>query len=63
MSGILSIRDQLTFQNYVKIQSQCGINKISLASKLYALENDKKYWSGKKSLYATLNNWTKSKNK
>ena len=58
LSGILSIQNQLSFEDFEKIIEKCEVNKKKLGDILTQIENDKKYYKGKTSLYRTLLNWT-----
>jgi hypothetical protein len=57
LTGVLSITDQLTFEQFEKVLKSCN-GKVKIKDILTKIENDKKYWKGKKSLYRTLLNWT-----
>jgi hypothetical protein len=59
--GVLSIDDQLTFKDYLKISTKCEINKLKLGQILTKIENDKKYYKGKTNLYRTLLNWAEGR--
>jgi hypothetical protein len=59
LNGVLSIRDQLTFEQFEKIYTKCKANKIKIGDILTGIENDKKYYKGKISLYRTMLTWTK----
>jgi len=61
LSGLLSITDQLTFEQFIKLKSKAELNKVILMDVVEKIENDKKYWKGKVSLYRTLNNWIENK--
>lgn len=60
-SGILSIRDQLTFEQFTKLLETCKSNKTTIREILNKMENDKKYYKGKTFLYTCLNNWATSR--
>lgn len=55
--GVLSIRDQLTFEQFNNLLSLAESKKCSIMDILLKIENDKKYWKGKTSLNRTLKNW------
>lgn len=59
--GVLSIKSQLTFDEYKKISTKCEVNKLKLGQILTKIENDVKYYKGKKSLYRTLLNWAEGR--
>lgn len=59
--GVLSIKNQLTFDEYKKISDKCEVNKLKLGQILTKIENDVKYYKGKKSLYRTLLNWAEGR--
>ena len=61
LSGLLSIRDQLTFEQFNKLLEKARINGMKLMDIVLKIENDKKYWKGKKSLYQTMNNWIENR--
>lgn len=56
LTGILKIENQLTFDNFNKILA-IKPNDIFISDILLKIENDSKYYKGKKSLYRTLLNW------
>jgi len=57
LSGVLSIEEQLTVEQFNKIYSKCKTNKLKFGDILTGIENDKKYYKGKKSLYRTMLTW------
>lgn len=57
LKGVLSIRDQLTYEQFKKCLEIANEKKRSLTSILLKIENDKKYYKGKVSLNRTLQNW------
>jgi len=61
LSGLLSIRDQLTFEQFQTLIEKAKTNGMKLMDIVTKIENDKKYWKGKKSLYLTMNNWIENK--
>lgn len=61
LTGILSIKDQLTQNEFETILSKCTANKKKLGDILTKIENDVKYYKGKKSLYRTLLNWSEDR--
>ena len=61
LSGILSIKNQLTVEEFEKIMSKCEANKKKVGDILTMIENDSKYYKGKKSLYRTLLNWSEDR--
>jgi len=60
LKGVLSIENQLKFIEFEKLLNKFSENGTTLRSALLGIENDKKYYKGKKSLYLTLNNWAKN---
>jgi len=60
LNGLLTITEQLTFEQFNKILLKAQTNKVELMATVEKIENDKKYWKGKTSLYRTLNNWVES---
>lgn len=60
LNGVLSIKNQLTFNQFKKIHQLKMENKKSIAEILLKMENDPKYTKGKKSLNLTLQNWIKN---
>jgi len=61
LSGLLSIQKQLTFEQFNQLLEKSKINGIKLMDIVTKIENDKKYWKGKKSLYLTMNNWIENR--
>ena len=61
LSGLLSIRDQLTFEQFTKLIEKAKTNGMKLMDIVTKIENDKKYWKNKKSLYSTMNNWIENR--
>lgn len=61
LSGLLSIPKQLTFENFNQLVEKAKINGMKLMDVVLKIENDKKYWKGKKSLYLTMNNWIENR--
>ncbi len=61
LSGLLSIPNQLTFEQFNKLLEKAKTNGMKLMDIVTKIENDKKYWKGKKSLYLTMNNWIENK--
>jgi len=61
LSGLLSIQNQLTFEQFNKLLEKAKTNGMKLMDIVTKIENDKKYWKGKKSLYLTMNNWIENK--
>ena len=61
LKGVLSISNQLTEEQFEKIMEKCEVNKVKVGEILTKIENDKKYYKGKTSLYRTLLNWTKGR--
>jgi len=57
LTGILSVEKQLSFEQFGKVMLKCDANKIKLGDILTKIENDPKYYKGKKSIYLTLLNW------
>lgn len=60
LNGVLSIKNQLSFEQFETLLPVFAKNGNTLRSALLGIENDKKYYNGKKSLYLTLNNWAKN---
>lgn len=58
--GVLSIRDQLTFNQFCEIMKKKSENK-KLLDILLMMENKPKYYKDNKILYSTLLNWIKDK--
>lgn len=61
LSGLLLIRDQLTFEQFTNLLEKAKTNSIKLMDTVLKIDNDKKYWKGKKSLYQTMNNWIENR--
>jgi len=61
LSGVLSIKNQLTADEFEKIIEKCEQNKKKIGDVLTKIENDPKYYKGKKSLYRTLLNWVEDR--
>lgn len=61
LSGLLSISKQLTFEQFNQLLEKAKTNGMKLMDIVTKIENDKKYWKGKKSLYLTMNNWIENK--
>ena len=61
LSGILSIKNQITFEQFNKLLEKAKTNGMKLMDIVTRIENDKKYWKGKKSLYLTMNNWIENR--
>lgn len=61
LSGVLSIKNQLSFSEFEKILQKCEANKKKMGDILTNIENDKKYYKGKTSLYRTLLNWAEDR--
>jgi len=61
LTGLLTITDQLTFDQFSKLLVKSKINGVEMMGIVEKIENDKKYWKGKKSLYLTMNNWIENK--
>jgi uncharacterized protein YdaU (DUF1376 family) len=57
LKGILSIPKQLTFEEFCTCKQLASENKKLISETLLKIENDKKYYKGKKSLNLTLKNW------
>lgn len=57
LSGVLSIKNQLTGEQFEKILVKCEANKLKMGDILTKIENDKKYYKDKTNLYRTLLNW------
>ena len=55
--GVLSIPQQLTFEKFEILKEKAKINQVKLLDILSKMENDKKYYKGKKILSTTLENW------
>lgn len=61
LAGVLSIQKQLSFKQFEIVMEKCDANKVKLGDILTKMENDPKYYKGKKSLYLTLLNWIDSR--
>ena len=57
LSGLLSIKKQLTFKNFNLLLKKSKETGIKLMDSVLKIENDPKYYKGKQLLYSTLNNW------
>ena len=57
LESILSLQSQLTFSQFVVLLSTAKESGTKILPLLLSIENDKKYTSGKKSLFLILNNW------
>jgi hypothetical protein len=56
LKGVLSIRDQLTFKQFDKLLSQKP-KDVYFETTLLKIDNDSKYYKGKKRLNTILSNW------
>lgn len=54
---ILKIRDQLSFDQYLKILSKVSFNQTKIIDYLAIMSNNDKYTTGKKSIFLTINTW------
>lgn len=61
LSGVLSIKEQLTENEFQTILNKCTANKKKIGDIVTKIENDVKYYKGKKSLYRTLLNWAEDR--
>lgn len=61
LTGVLSIKEQITESEFETILSKCTANKKKLGDIVTKIENDVKYYKGKKSLYRTLLNWAEDR--
>lgn len=61
LTGVLSIRDQLTEKHFDLLLAKCNGNKKMLGDTVTKIENDKKYWKDKTNLYRTILNWLEGK--
>jgi hypothetical protein len=61
LNGVLSIKNQLTVSEFEKVMAKCTANKKKLGDIVTKIENDKKYYKGKTSLYRTLLNWAEDR--
>ena len=61
LSGVLSITDQLTADEFEKVMEACERKNKKIGDMLTKIENDKKYYKGKTSLYRTLLNWVEDR--
>lgn len=57
LTHVLNIEQQLTYEQFKKLVAKCGSSKRSLREMLMSLNNDKKYYKDKASVYLTLNSW------
>lgn len=55
--GVLSIVNQLTFEQFEISKEKARLNGTKVLTFLSKIENDKKYWKGKVNLNTTLENW------
>lgn len=61
LNGVLSIAEQLTSDEFEKVIEKCDANKKKIGDILTKIENDPKYYKGKKNLYRTLLNWAEDR--
>ena len=61
LAGVLSITNQLKADDFEKVLESCEINKKKIGDIVTKIENDTKYYKGKKSLYRTLLNWSEDR--
>lgn len=54
---ILKIRDQLSYEQYIKLLSKVGFNYTKIIDYLAIMSNNDKYTKGKKSIFLTINTW------
>jgi hypothetical protein len=59
LDGVLSIQDQLTYEQFLRCSEMATEKNKNLQDILLNLNNDKNYYKGKKSLSLTLQNWIK----
>jgi len=57
LTGLLSIPNQLTFDQFTKLMKKSEAAKTNLPQMMLQLSNNRKYYSGKTSVYLTLNSW------
>ena len=57
LTGILSIKNQLTAKEFEMLLVKCNGDKKVIGDVLMKIDNDKKYWKDKISLYRTILNW------
>ena len=60
---ILKVPEQLSFQQFVKVYTQCEINGIVLKDLFDSMLNNHKYTKDKQSLSLTLQNWIRNNSK
>jgi hypothetical protein len=59
--GVLSIKQQLTEEQFITVYEKAKANKKKIGDIITKIENDPKYYKGKKSLYLTLLNWVEDR--
>ena len=57
LTGVLSIKNQLTEKHFELLMSKCNGNKKLIGDIVTKIDNDKKYWRDKTNLYRTILNW------
>ena len=57
LTGILSIDNQLTFEQFKKALGKCKSVNVKLGDILTGIENKPKYYKENKSLYRTMLTW------
>ena len=61
LNGVLSITEQLSANDFEKVMEACERKNKKIGDMLTKIENDKKYYKGKTSLYRTLLNWVEDR--
>ena len=61
LTGVLSIRDQLSFNEFENVMEKCSKNNKKIGDILTKIENRPRYYKDSVSLYRTLLNWTEDR--
>ena len=57
LTGVLSIKNQISVKEFETLLSKSNGDKKTIGDVLMKIDNDKKYWKDKISLYRTVLNW------
>lgn len=63
LTGVLSIRDQLKAIDFDKLVKKARANDVSIKDITLKIENNKKYYKDKNTVYYTINNWINNNEK
>ena len=63
LTGILSIKEQLTFEQFEKLLARCKSSNIKLGDIITGIENKPKYYKDSKTVYRTVLTWINNSEK